>query len=296
MKSLIPALSLVTFLCVVSSGSGGEAPPAPAAAGKADKLELPAAIRGQDYRLVFHDEFDGPAGAKPDPAKWVPRWTGKWRDAWNMEDAARLDGQGHLVITTRRNGDRVETGYIGSSGKFAATHGYFECRCQVQKTEGFWSAFWIQAPKIGDPQTDASAGVEIDVMEYLATPKYKDKAMHTAHWGGYDKERHKTEHVEKIVPGLAEGFHTFAVKWDQAGYVFYTDEVETGRWKSAPVSNRPEFIILSCEVGPWAGDIQKAKLPDTFTVDHVRVWQTPAQIAADKERVSAEKVPANATR
>ncbi len=248
---------------------------------------VPGPIKDQNYRLVFQDEFGGAAGAKPDPKKWQVRMPGKWRDGWNMEDAARLDGQGHLVITTRRVGDRVETGYIGTQGKFSATHGYFECRCAMQKEEGFWSAFWIQTPTMGKPVGDAAkAGVEIDVMEYLADQKHKDKAMHTAHWDGYDKANHKTEHVAKKVPGLSEGFHTFAVKWDEAGYVFFTDGVETGRWKRAPISNRPEYLILSCEIGPWAGDIGKAKLPDAFTVDYVRVWQTPAQIKADRARAA----------
>lgn len=256
--------------------------------------KLPAPIQGQDYRLVFQDEFDGEAGAKADPRKWSPRHAGKWRGGWNMEDAARLDGHGHLVLTTRQSGDRFETGHIGTQGKFAATHGYFECRCQVQKQEGFWSAFWIQSPTMGKPVGDAAAaGIEIDVMEYLCNKHHKDKAMHTAHWDGYAKEHHKTEHVEKKVPGLSEGFHTFAVKWDEAGYVFYTDGVETGRWRKAPVSNRPEFLILSCEIGPWAGDIRKARLPDAFTVDYVRVWQTPAQIAADGARAGAMR-PAKA--
>lgn len=287
---------IVLSLCLLAAGAAG-ADPGPAAPGKDAAPELPAPIRGQDYRLVFRDEFDGKKGAPPDPAVWDrPGWlkerkgeTGHhWRDGWVMEDCARLDGEGNLVITTRRNGERVETGYVGTDGKFAATHGYFECRCRVQKEEGFWSAFWIQTPTMGKPLDDATkAGVEIDVMEYLSYKGYKDKAMHTAHWDGYDKQHHKVEHAEKLVPGLSEGFHTFAVKWDEAGYVFYTDGAETGRWKKAPISNRPEYLLLSCEVGKWAGDIAKAKLPDAFTVDHVRVWQTPAQIAADAKRADA---------
>lgn len=281
--------SLCLSACAVAQAA--EPPAAPAA------TPVPLPIKDKGYALVFQDEFDGAAGAKPNPEKWRARMLGKWRDGWNMEDAARLDGQGNLVLTTRRVGDRVETGYIGTQGKFTATHGYFECRCRMQKEEGFWTAFWIQTPTMGKPLGDAAkAGVEIDVMEYLAV-RHKDKAMHTAHWDGYDKENHKTEHVEKKVPGLSEGFHTFAVKWDEAGYVFYTDGAETGRWKQAPISNRPEYLILSCEIGPWAGDIGKARLPDAFTVDYVRVWQTPAQIEADRarfaeEKQAAEKLPA----
>jgi hypothetical protein len=31
-------------------------------------------------------------------------------------------------------------------------------------------------------------------------------------------------------------------------------------------------MLLSDEIGPWAGDITKAKLPDHFMVDYVRVY------------------------
>lgn len=252
-------------------------------------VETPGPIRDKGYELIFREEFDGKAGDAPDPKKWSPRLLGPWRDGVNVADTCRLDGKGNLVIAVRRNGDKVETGEIGTQGKFSATHGYFECRCKFQKAEGFWSAFWLQSPTIGKPVGDpVNAGVEIDVIEYLAV-KWKDTALHNCHWDGYDDKFHKKDHAKKRVPGLSEGFHTFAVKWDEAGYVFFTDGMESGRMTKTPISNRPQFLILSCEVGPWAGDIKKAALPDAFTVDYVRAWQTPAQREADKARAAARK-------
>ncbi len=38
------------------------------------------------------------------------------------------------------------------------------------------------------------------------------------------------------------------------------------------VSQVPEYIKLSDEIGKWGGDISKAKLPDAFLVDYVRVY------------------------
>ena len=40
-----------------------------------------------------------------------------------------------------------------------------------------------------------------------------------------------------------------------------------------PSQKRSEYIILSLEVGKWAGDIAKATLPDNLYVDYVRVYQ-----------------------
>lgn len=34
----------------------------------------------------------------------------------------------------------------------------------------------------------------------------------------------------------------------------------------------PLYIKVSDEVGDWAGDIKKVKLPDEFLVDYVRVY------------------------
>ncbi|BCU79704.1 glycoside hydrolase family 16 protein [Luteolibacter sp. LG18] len=258
------------------------------AAKASTEAEVPKPILDQGYKLVFRDEFNGAKGAPPDPKVWSPMMGGKWRDLWNMEDACRQDGEGHLQIVVRKNGDRYETGYIGTAGKFEATHGYFECRCQLQKENGFWSAFWLASPTFGKPVEDpAKSGVEIDVMEHLA---YNGDVMHhTAHWGGY-KEFHKSVGIEAKVPGMTKGFHTFAVKWDEKGYAFYIDGAETGRWpESVPISKAPEYLILSCESEKWAGDIAKAALPDAFIVDYVRVWQTPAQSEADRDRKNDRK-------
>jgi beta-glucanase (GH16 family) len=151
----------------------------------------------------------------------------------------------------------------------------------------------VQSPTIGKPVGDpANAGVEMDVIEYFPGHKrYKGQARHTAHWDGYDKPHHKKESVGKAMPRLAAEFRTYAMKWDEEGYVFYIDGVETGRLARAPVSNRPQYLILSCEADKWSGDISKARLPDTFKVDYVRVWQTSAQIAADLKRPEAVRPP-----
>ncbi|WP_038164228.1 glycoside hydrolase family 16 protein [Verrucomicrobium sp. BvORR106] len=250
----------------------------------ADEVEVPPAIRDQGYKLVFRDEFSGEKGAPPDPTKWSQMIPGKWRDLWNVADACQQDGEGNLRIAVRKNGDRFETGYIGTPGKFEATHGYFEARIRLQTQIGFWSAFWLNSPTFGKPVDDpVRAGVEIDVIEHVAYNG--DTVHHTAHWNGY-KEHHQAYSTPVVkVPGLTKGFHTFAVKWDEKGYVFYVDGMETGRWpQSVPISNCPEYLLLSCESEKWAGDLTKAVLPDDFAVDFVRVWQTPAQIEADQQR------------
>ncbi|MGD8453183.1 MAG: glycoside hydrolase family 16 protein [Phycisphaerae bacterium] len=262
------------------------------ALGRADETAppQPTYLAHDDYVLVWHDEFDGPADSPSDPAKWSARHLGPRRDAINVEEAARLDGQGHLLITTTRHAPpatqpastqptttqaakpEYHTAMICTAGKFEATFGYFECRYRTQTQPGHWSAFWLQSSTMGKPIGDpGAAGVEIDVIEYLATPKYRDRALHTIHWDGYG-DAHKSKHINQPLPGLGEGFHTFGLEWTPEEYIFYVDGRETGRMREA-VSQRSEYLLLSVEVGKWADDIAAAKLPDGMVVDYVRVWQ-----------------------
>ena len=58
--------------------------------------------------------------------------------------------------------------------------------------------------------------------------------------------------------------------------VFYIDGKETWRTKAGGVCQVPVYIKLSDEIGPWAGDIKKADLPDETLVDYVRVYDLEA--------------------
>ncbi len=98
-----------------------------------------------------------------------------------------------------------------------------------------------------------------------------ERVQHTFHWDGYGKD-HKTKGKVVKVPGVTRGWHTFGLLWLPDQYVFYVDGKETWRTKAGGVSQVPEYILLSDEIGKWAGDIRKAQLPDRFLVDYVRVY------------------------
>jgi beta-glucanase (GH16 family) len=183
-----------------------------------------------------------------------------------------LDGEGHLVLTTKRVGDEYHTAMIGTQGKYETAFGYFECRIKLQKQIGHWSAFWLQSPTLGKPVGNPNkAGTEIDVFEYLRNRD--NKIQHTLHWDGYGED-HKSAHKVAEIPGLTEGWHTVGFLWTPTHYVFYVDGRET--WQTDKgVSHRPQYMILSLEVGKWAGDISKAELPDHLYVDYVRVTKKP---------------------
>ena len=76
----------------------------------------------------------------------------------------------------------------------------------------------------------------------------------------------------QIMPGLREGFHTYAVEWTESGYTFFIDGRRVWQTNEA-VSGTPQFIILSGEISTWAGGIEPARLPSGSVFDWVRVWQ-----------------------
>ncbi len=225
------------------------------------------------YKLIWSDEFDG---KELDQTKWTYRGLGPRRDAVNTKDAVKLDGQGHLVITTSKavadGKTQYQTGMIATQGKFEHAFGYWEVSVKLQKQEGHWSAFWLQTPTMGKPVGDvAKAGTEINVFEYHS--RWKDGIQHTLHWDGYGKD-HQTAAFKATGKDLADGYHTIGLLWTAEKYIFYVDDKPT--WETDKgVSQRGEFIILSLEVGKWAGDIAKANLPDSMYVDYVRVYDKP---------------------
>jgi len=231
---------------------------------------VPLFAQPAGYTLIWADEFDG---TELDTTKWHHRQLGPRRDGINTRDAVKLDGDGRLLLTATHVDSQYHVGMIGTQPTFQTTFGYFECRVRMQKSIGHWSAFWLQSPtvqQVGDPKVN---GTEIDIFEYLRV--MPDTLHHNLHWNGYG-EAHESTGRKVRIPEIAAGFHTIALEWTPEEYIFFVDGKETWRTQTA-VSHRSEYIILSTEVGPWAGDIRRAQLPDSLIVDYVRVYQKPVE-------------------
>ncbi len=227
--------------------------------------QLPAPPAGHKWRLVWHDEFDGP---KLDETKWNRLGDSKRRDGYWIKDDAYVDGKGNLVLRTRQDGDRYTSGAVNTRGKFEHAFGYYVTRCRVQRQQGHWPAFWLMCSGVNTIGNDGRDGTEIDIVEI---PWLDGQLTSNLHWDGYGKE-HQTAGIKFNVAGIQDGWHTFALHWMTNEYVFYVDGKETWRTTAGGVSQVPEFIKLTDEIGKWGGDIRQATLPDHFEVDYVRVY------------------------
>ena len=226
--------------------------------------DLPSAPQGKTWNLVWHDEFDG---TTLDTTKWdIPEY--KRRDGYWSHKAISLDGKGHLVMSVLKEEGSFLDGCVRTKGKFQHSFGYYVARIQLQKQQGHWSAFWIMGNGVGKVGSGGRDGTEIDIME---KPWLDERINYALHWDGYGKD-HKSKGKVIKVPGVMDGWHTFGLWWKPDEYAFYVDGKEMWHTNPGGVCQVPEYIKLSDEIGSWAGDIKKPKLPDAFLVDYVRVY------------------------
>jgi beta-glucanase (GH16 family) len=242
---------------------------------------------GAPMPLLFADEFDGPAGARPDPSRWTVAVGG---DGWGNQELqfytdrpenVALDGAGRLVITARRElfqGRDYTSGRLDTRGRFMHAYGRFEARLRVPAGKGLWPAFWLLGDDVGSAGWPACG--EIDVIESRGAQPARISA--SAHGPGYAGG-------EALIGGyqrtdgasLADAFHTYAVDWtpDELrfsvdGAVFHTVKATRlpagGRW----VFDHPFFLLLDLAVGGTFGGPpdDSTQLPRVLLIDYVRVY------------------------
>ncbi|HIJ52324.1 MAG TPA: family 16 glycosylhydrolase [Planctomycetes bacterium] len=244
---------------------------------QAEKVEeyMPPVPEGKKWKLAWSDEFNG---TKIDKSKWEILGDWKRRDGFWVKDDAYLDGKGNLLIRTKKDGSRYTCGAVRTKNKFEHKFGYWAVRCKFGEQQGHWPAFWLHTDSMRKVGNEGRDGTEIDIME---KPWREDKITQNLHWDGYGKE-HKHAGKSSTIPGLSEGFHTFGLHWMTEEYVFYVDGKVTWRTSAGGVSQVPQFIKLTEEIGKWGGDITKAKLPDYFLADYVRVYDVVDKDEADR--------------
>ncbi|WP_163509444.1 glycoside hydrolase family 16 protein [Fodinicola acaciae] len=243
---------------------------------------------------TFTDDFDGPAGSAVDGGKWVQETgnnSGNNHELqWYTAGAANaaLDGQGHLVITAKRenigqncwNGPcQYTSARMNTAGRFTQAYGRFEARIQIPRGQGMWPAFWMLGDNIGQVGWPNSG--EVDIMENVG---FEPGTVHgTIHGPGYSGAGGIG--AGYTLPGgaaFADGFHTFAVDWSPNriawsvdGNVYSTKtsaDINGNQW----VFDHPFFIILNLAVGgDWPGNPDGSTVfPQRMVIDYVHVTDT----------------------
>nr|WP_095876761.1 glycoside hydrolase family 16 protein [Streptomyces sp. TLI_235] len=250
---------------------------------------------------TWSDEFDGPAGRGPDAAKWTLETGGSGFGNHELEyytnstSNAALDGQGHLVITAKKNTDpglgcwygqcQYTSARLNTARTFTQAYGRFEARIKIPRGQGVWPAFWMLGNDLGTAGWPNSG--EIDVMENIGR---EPNSVHgTIHGPGYSGAGGLG--AAYSLPGgkaFADDFHTFAVDWSPSAIVWSVDgtpyetrtpaDTHGNKW----VFDHPFFVILNLAIGgDWPGSPDGATaFPQTMVVDYVRASGSGSSPAA----------------
>lgn len=230
-------------------------------------------IFGEKYTATFDDEFNG---NELDLRKWsrCPEQKRQDRNCYWRDDRSYLNGEGQLVLEAVYDGDFLMGG-IRSKGKFEQTYGYFEVKCTLNTTPGWWTAFWLMSDSVLSEENGGVDGTEIDIYE---SAYFKDSAVqHTLNWDGYGAAHKSLGSVVKREGLYDGGFHTFSLLWTPEEYVFFIDGEETWRTDAAEaegVCTVPLYLKMTAETGSWTfADMDEMLLPDSILVDYIRVYE-----------------------
>jgi len=276
----IGTIAAATLIAPLSRGHAAE-----------PNLGRPTVALPHALQLTWADEFDGAAGSPPDPGKWGHDVGG---GGWGNQELeyytsstrnAALDGQGHLVITARRENPSGSSCWYGTcqyssarlntAGRFTQAYGRFEARIKLPRGQGIWPAFWMLGNNIGSVGWPASG--EIDVMENIGREPATNHG--SAHGPGYSGGGSLTGTYTLPSGAFADDFHTFTVDWAPNSLTWYVDgqpyetrtpaDTHGNPW----VFDHPFFLLLNVAVGgSWPGSPDAGtQFPQQMVVDYVRI-------------------------
>lgn len=257
---------------------------------------------GPRWTLVWSDEFNGPAGAPPDPAKWNydlggNGWGNNEVEVYTNSTAnAFQDGKGNLVMRAIRDAaGNYTSARLQTGSPHASTHttdlswqyGRIEARIKLPFGQGVWPAFWMLGENIGTVGWPTSG--EVDIMENFGTYHNNLSVNNgTAHGPGYSGGKGIGK-AYTLPAGETVGsdYHVYAIDWSPDSVEWSVDQVPY--FKITPASlpagtkwvfNAPFFLLLDLAIGgpkTFLGmpDPKAPFPPQEMLVDYVRVYQRP---------------------
>lgn len=237
-------------------------------------LAVSADLGGTSARAAatVFDDFNGPAGAAPDPALWDHRVGHGWDDGVQVyrPENAVLDGQGNLAIRAVQTEDGYRSGRIESTRGFS--YGTTTARIKMPSGQGLWPAFWM----IGVDDDKA----EIDIIELVSSTTVYYSTIH-----GPRRDGGPSYQVQSTGPvaDLSTDYHDYWMRHlpgritagiDSMTLADFTPESlpPEGLWV---YDDRPMRAVLSMAVGgDWAGPPDASTVfPATMLVDWFR-WES----------------------
>jgi beta-glucanase (GH16 family) len=244
------------------------------------------------WQLAWHDEFNGGA---VDTDNWeVLTRQNSFNDEkqyYLPEQATVVNGNLRITATNQPIANKLyRSARLESWQEFGP--GRFEARIDLPTTQGMWPAFWLFP---NDPGIPWPTGGEIDILENRGSqPFLVSSAYHWQREPGpccdqtefYSEEYTATDDGGDV--NFHEGFHTYAVEWDEAIMRFYVNGVlhmvlREASAPNPPIFETPKNIILNLAVGgDFGGNPDETTVfPQVMDVDYVRVWTRQSGLVGD---------------
>ena len=251
-----------------------------------------------NWQLVWSEEFD--YDGLPNSAKW------------NFEEGFIRNAEEQYYTKARLENSRVENGMlviegrkeqflnpkfkenskdwrekkefaeytsaaIVSAGKVSWTYGRIEVRAKLPHGGGVWPAIWTLGENITHPATPWPICGEIDIMEFVGN---EPENVHGNIHYGPDGE-HKFEPGMLATPHPWDGFHVYAIDWDEQKIDFYFDnkkyhsvDLDVAGKGADNAFRKPHYLLINLALGGgWGGKIDDSIFPQKFLVDYVRVYK-----------------------
>lgn len=240
------------------------------------------------YTLVWNEEFDAPriSGGKPalPDSKWwyenfkkgtVNNELQTYVPGFSGQDTVAAIYDGTLKIIAKKQGDEIISARINTHE--AWLYGYFEARLRLPGGKGTWPAFWMMPKNFTAWPLDG----EIDIMEYVG---YQPNVVHsTVHTQAYNHTIGTQKGKSITIQNAETEFHIYAVEWTAdyiKGFVdgeeyFHFDNDKQNKKETWPFY-APFYLKLNLAWGgDWGGaqGVDESKLPATYEIDYVRVYQ-----------------------
>ena len=218
--------------------------------------------------LVWSDEFDGPGGSLPDPARWTyDVGTGNWGwgngelQYYTEADPANASVEGGILsiraVRREKDGAEYTSARLVTRELGDWTYGRFLIRARLDRCSGLgtWPAIWMLP-------TDRTYGGwpssgEIDIMEMVG---YEPGVVHgTVHTEAYNHGL-GTQVGSRTAVEL-EGWHVYEVIWTPNRVDFVVDgrkyhefaRVASGTYREWPFDRRFHLLLNVAVGGQWGG-------------------------------------------
>ncbi len=242
----------------------------------------PTITAPEGYKLVWHDEFN--EGVSPNLDRWSYEvGGGGWGNNELQTYVAGSQGgeqlavlkDGIFSIVCKKVSGKVCS--IRINTKESWKYGYFEARLKLPAGKGTWPAFWMM-PKDFKAWPDDG---EIDIMEEVGyRPNYVSSAIHCK---SYYHSIGTQKTAERFVSTAQSDFHIYALEWTETAINTYVDGVRLFTFandgkgdKNTWPFNAAFYLKLNLAWGgDWGGaeGVDESKLPATYEIDYVRVFQ-----------------------